>query len=200
MRFTFYTEKTVAQCVSALNERLKGSRANLDGQVDKSSGEFTLAYSSKVARWFKRTTRLYATIEREAGSTIIKGYVPDGVERQNQFIIWGAALVAAIVLFALENAILALLSLLVALVLYIPTTGDYHNHTILLREVKSILKARESAGRKPAQIKSAATRPKSTSTSPVAKTRSTTPSPTPFGAAVSSKKPLPPRSTPPTKK
>lgn len=193
MRFTLYTDKTVAQCVSALNERLHAKEANTragwGGKAEK-NGEFSMALSSKVARRFTRTTRLHGKIEREAGVTMIQGYVPDGVSGREQLTIFGAIALVAVILLAGGNALLAIVALLAGGALYIPLRGDYKNSEVLMRELRSVLKAKETPPKKPAQIKPAASssalgaRPK-----------------TPLGSSLSTRKPTPaPKKRPTTRK
>jgi len=152
VRFVLYTDKTVSQCMSALNERLHtkgtGSRPTLDGWVEK-GGRFSLAMSSKVARRFTRKTQLRGEIKREDGVTVIQGDVPSGAPRRAQLIIYGALVIVGILLLAGGNAVLAIVTALAGAYLYVPLTGDHHNSAILVSEVQRALKARQTPPRKP---------------------------------------------------
>ncbi len=146
MQFELYTDKTVAQCMSAVTERLaaKGtaSRPEMDGWVEK-GGRFSMAVTTQIAKRFPRKTRLTATVEREKGVTIIRGSVPDGVSREGQAIIFGAFLTIGLILLSGGDALLALLAIALGAALYIPLQGDAVNSAILLKEVRSILSAKE---------------------------------------------------------
>jgi len=169
LRFTLYTDKTVAQCLSAVNQRVRGgTRAGLEGWTEK-SGAFSLAVSTRVARRFARKTRLQATLEREGGVTIIRGFVPDGVGRQGQIVIFGALLVVWFLLLAGGNALLAIIAVISGAWLFIPLTGDHHNSTVLMRELRSLLKAKDTPpSKKPTQPKSAAARTPTPASRPTA--------------------------------
>ena len=102
MRFILYSEKTVTQCLTAINARMHvkgtGSRPTLDGWVEK-SGAFSISMSAPVIGKFARRTVLKAKVERESGLTIIRGSVPNGVSRRGRPIIFVAlALVAVIII------------------------------------------------------------------------------------------------------
>ncbi len=153
MQFTYYTEKTVAQCMSALNERLQqkgtASRPGLDGWVEK-NGNFSLAVSSKVAKRFPRTTRLQGKAERLGSVTVIKGSVADGVTPREQIIIVGALALVGLFIISTGNLLPGLIAIAAGVALNIPLMGDYQNSQILTNEVQRSLKARTSppAGKK----------------------------------------------------
>ncbi len=161
MQFELYTEKTVAQCMSAVTERLaaKGtaSRPEMDGWVEK-GGRFSMAVTTQIAKRFPRKTRLTATVERERGVTIIRGSVPDGVSREGQAIIFGAFLAIGLILLSGGDALLALLAVALGAALYIPLQGDAVNSAILLKEVRSILSAKEKPPKKTSASGRTATR------------------------------------------
>ncbi len=145
MQFTLYTEKTISQCMLALNERLhSGGRSGLAGWVEK-SGSFSLTATSTVARSFKRTTRLSAKVERQGSVTIIKGYVSDGVAPRQQAIIFGALVLAGLLLtFAGGMLLPGAVAIAAAFILYIPLAGDYQNSETLMHEVQRTLKAKNT--------------------------------------------------------
>src|SRR5450432_3119094 len=66
VRFVLYSEKTVAQCLTAINARMhvkeSSSRPALDGWVEK-SGAFSISMSLKVIGKFSRRTVLKARVE-----------------------------------------------------------------------------------------------------------------------------------------
>ncbi len=148
MRFVLYTDKSIPQSTSALNERLHQPKTRsspaLDGWVEK-NGRFSLALTTPVVAQFTRTTRLHAEIKRENGQTVIRGDVPDGAGPQGQvMVLIGIALVALFVL-AQQQAVLAILAVLAGAALYIPMRGDYDNSDRLLLEVERTLKASPKA-------------------------------------------------------
>jgi hypothetical protein len=143
LRFTYYTEKTVSQCMMALNERIHTS-SKLEGWTEKSGG-FSLAASCRVARRFSRTTHLQAKAERQGSVTIVKGYVSDGVgPRERVIIIVALALVGLLLILAAKTLIPGVVALAVGPLLYIPLTGDYVNSKVLVGEVQRALKAKDS--------------------------------------------------------
>ena len=155
MRFTYYTEKTVSQCMLALNERIHSS-SKLEGWTEK-SGAFALAASCKVAGRFSRTTQLQAKAERQGSVTLIKGYVSDGVGPRERVLIIGALiLVGLLLILAARSLFPGVIALVVAPVLYIPLSGDYTNSKLLLTEVQRALKAKTSP---PVVVKTVTRRP-----------------------------------------
>jgi len=143
LRFTYYTEKTISQCMLALNERIHSS-SKLEGWTEK-SGSFALAASCKVARRFNRTTRLQAKAESQGRGTVIESYVSDGVGPRERVVIIGALVVVGVLLILASRTLLpGVIALIVAPVLYIPLTGDYNNSHILLSEMGRTLKAKNT--------------------------------------------------------
>jgi hypothetical protein len=161
LRFTYYTDKTVSQCMMALNERLHGTgRSGLEGWVEK-GGNFSLSVSSTVAGRFNRTTRLQAKAERESGITTIKGYVSDGVAPRERVIIYGALILVGLLLMTAGALLPAVIAIGAAPLLHIPLTGDYKNSRVLLSEVHRTLKAKDTpplAAKKSAPPRKSATR------------------------------------------
>lgn len=155
MRFTYYTEKTVSQCMLALNERIHTS-SKLEGWTEKSGG-FALAASSKVVQRFNRTTQLQAKAERNGSVTIIKGYVSDGVgPRERVVIIVALVLVGLLLIVAAKSLLPGVIALAVGPILYIPLAGDYTNSKLLVSEVQRTLKAKDSP---PVVVKTVTKRP-----------------------------------------
>lgn len=144
MQFELFSQMTQTQCLRALTERLQAkptrSRPELDGWIDK-SGAFSLAVTSKVARFFPRTTRLSGTVERESGLTVIRGYVADGVNPYWLRVLYGVLLLATLGLVATDQSLLALVAFGGGLVAYVPLRGDYVNSDVLLIELEKTLKA-----------------------------------------------------------
>jgi hypothetical protein len=141
VRFTYYTEKTISQCMIALNERLHGKK--LDGWVEK-NGSFALAVTSPVLGRFPRTTRLTGQAERLGSVTVIKGHVSEGVGPKEQVIIVGGlGLIAAVLIFS-GNLLAGIIALAVALIINIPLMGDYKNSQILIGEVRRSLGAKDT--------------------------------------------------------
>ena len=145
MRFTLYTDKTTAQCLSVLNGRLQAketaSRPALDGWIDR-NGEFSLKMTRPVAGKFTRTTRLKGHLEREAGVTVVRGIVPGGSSKRDRIIAFAALTVLGVLIALAGRPLLALLLVPVGFWLYIPMAGDYENGPLLLAEVQRALKAK----------------------------------------------------------
>ena len=144
MRFQLFTDKSVAQCNSALHERLQAkgtkTRPELEGLVEK-NGSFVLAVTTKVVRRFARTTRLTAKATRDEDITIIRGQVPDGVGPKGMRILVVVEIAVFVLLILLDNPMIALLTLVAAGIAYVPLRGDYVNSEILLIEVERTLEA-----------------------------------------------------------
>lgn len=153
MNFVYYTDKTVSQCMIALNERLQTKSAKLEGWVEK-SGRFSLGVTTTVMRRFPRTTRLEARVERENGITVIKGFVSDGVEPRQRAIIYGALVLAGVLIILSGSLLPGLLALVAPLPLNIPLEGDCNNSQILLGELQRTLRAKSTP---PAPTKKAPT-------------------------------------------
>lgn len=144
MRYVLFTEKTVAQCLRDLNERLqaKGTKSNpeLGGWIDK-KGSFSLTLTSKVGGRFSRTTRLTGHIKRDSGTTTIRGYVADGVSPEWMRIMGVGLLVVAGLLVFSGQFLIAVVAIMVGLVASIPLRGDYVNSDELLIALEKTLKA-----------------------------------------------------------
>lgn len=147
MHFELYTEKTVKQCMTAINERLQEkegrSRMNLDGWIEK-GGRFSLAVTTPVILRFIRTTRLRAMAERDGNITVVRGYVPSGADQRQIRIIFIALLAVAVLLLLNSEAILGLFVVGIGAALYIPLHGDYENSSALLKELRRILSAKDT--------------------------------------------------------
>jgi hypothetical protein len=141
VRFVFYTDKTVAQCMSAINERLqtKSSR-NLEGWVEK-NGNFEISISSRVFAKFSHRTHLRGKVEREAGTSIVRGNVASGLER-SQLLILGLLLLLACLAMIFSGQLLIGLALgFFGVLFYIPLMGDNNNSPLLISEIQRTLKA-----------------------------------------------------------
>ncbi len=168
MKFVLYSEKTVAQCLTAINARLqvKGARA-VDGWVDK-KGLFTMGVTTPVIGKLERTTYLRAQIERANGVTVIRGNIPSGASKQGIIAISVALAVLTIFLISTGSALLALIMLPFAAYMIIPLRGDYLNSDVLYNEIVRTLKAKTKPPKpnKP-------TRPSSTGRTPPPRTPTT---------------------------
>lgn len=147
MRATYYSEKTVAQCMSALNERLQqkgtASRPGMEGWVEK-NGSFALGITTKVANRFPRTTRLQGKAERLGGVTVVKISVADGVTPRERVVILGALALVGVFLAITGNLLPGLVAVVVGVALNIPLAGDHQNSQILIADVQRTLKAKET--------------------------------------------------------
>lgn len=144
MRFVLYTDKTVPQCMSALNERLQAkptkSRPELHGWIEK-GGTFSISVTSRVIGRFPRSTRLTGAAKREGSTTTVRGYVSDGISPQWLQILSGVVALGCVLLVFARQPMLALLAFIFAVIFYIPMRGDYINSDILLLELERTLKA-----------------------------------------------------------
>lgn len=153
MQFVYYSEKTVSQCMLALNERLHQKSGRLDGWVEK-NGRFSISVSTTVLRRFTRKTELAGKVEKENGITVIRGFVSDGADRRNRYIIYGILLIVGAALAIGGYMLPGLLAAAAILPLNIPLEGDYVNSQTLTGEVQRTLKAKATlpaALRKPAK-------------------------------------------------
>ncbi len=145
MYIELYSEKTFAQCMSELNERLhaKGTstRPEMDGWIDK-SGNFLLSISRPVVLNIHRRTKVRGKVERKNNQTIIRADVPSGVNPQGQVVVYLAFAVIIFMLLANGNSVAALLPVPFALYLYIPMRGDFLNKDILVNDLQKTLKAK----------------------------------------------------------
>jgi hypothetical protein len=140
----------------ALNERLHQKSGKLDGWVEK-SGNFSISVSTTVLRRFSRSTRLHGHVEKENGVTVVRGYVSDGADPNNRYIIYGILVLLGVLLALAGYLLIGLIVLAIILPLNIPLEGDYINSGTLTGEVQRTLKAKASlpaAMRKPAAKKS----------------------------------------------
>lgn len=148
MRFVLYTEKSVAQCMSAINDRLHArSKGGYDGWVEK-SGSFSIEVDNPVFGKFRRRTRLRARAEREGGVTIIRGGVPGGANAQERLMVTVAIVIIGILLgLAYNMAFMVLILPLIPVVLF-ALKGDYDNAQQLVREVQRTLSAKTTPPKK----------------------------------------------------
>lgn len=179
MHFELYTTKTVKQCSQELNNRFlekdSRSRPAIGGFVEK-GGAFNLTTSTPVLG-LRRTTRLRATMEKNKDTTVIKGYVSEGVQKEKVYIVMGALGFVALTLILKQQAVFGVIVGIVAIMAYIPLVGDDNNSQYLLRELKRLTGAKDKP---PASILPAAktttktTRAVATSAKPRATTPRTT--------------------------
>jgi hypothetical protein len=144
MRFEFYTDKTVAQAMAALNDRLHAKGSPLDGWVEK-NGHFSLTTTSRVYGRLERRTRLDGKVERSSGVTVIRGSVPTGLPREKLPIFFAALGIAALALLLSGRLLVGVLVVPAAAAMYIPLVGDDLNSGMLVNEVQRTLKAKTTA-------------------------------------------------------
>lgn len=145
MRFIMYTDKSVAQTMRAINERLHvsgtKSRPQVDGWVEK-SGRFAIAVTTSVHGRFRRKTMLHGQAERDGSFTVIKGNVAGGLPRNKQIWVLGIMAVISLLALAQGSAIVAIVALLAGAAMTIPLQGDYDNSEYLLTELQRTLRAK----------------------------------------------------------
>lgn len=152
MRFVMYTDKTVAQSMRAINERLHAtgtkSRPQIDGWVDK-NGSFAMSVTTPVRWKFRRKTALQARARRDGGVTVIQGNVPGGLSRDKQMIVIGIMIITGLVLgITQSNVLMTIVLVLAGAALSIPFEGDYQNSEVLLTELQRALSAKFTPPRK----------------------------------------------------
>ena len=144
MRFVLFTDKSTAQCMRDLNDRLEAkgtkSRPELDGWIKK-GGTFSISVTLPVFGKFNRTTRLKAQSERESGVTVIRGSVSEGVTPKWQRIIFILLGLACALMLISGQGVLAIAAFVLGLATFIPMMGDYKNSDVLLIELERVLKA-----------------------------------------------------------
>ena len=144
MRFEYYTELTPAKCVSAMKERMSqsetSSRPSMTGNVDKNG--FAVTITTPVVRTFKRSTGIKATFERDKGVTVVTGYVSTGATRQQQIMIFIGGLLVGLALIAGGMFIQGVVIMAIGASFWIPLQGDAQNSDYLMKQIRSILKAK----------------------------------------------------------
>ena len=147
MRFELYTSLTVSKGLSALTQRMHAkptaSRPDIDGWVEK-GGRFSISVSTQIAKQFRRTTHLSGELEREGSVTVIRARVATGASPEQLRIIFAVAVVLGLVVLASGNGVLGLLIMVLGFALYIPLSGDCHNSSILMKELRNALKAKKT--------------------------------------------------------
>ncbi|MCS6836002.1 MAG: hypothetical protein NZ750_08300 [Anaerolineae bacterium] len=179
MKHTLYTQKSIKECLSLIQERLEEketkSRPALGGWTEK-DGRFCLSLASLVLG-FPRTTQLIASLAREGGVTVIEIGVNEGLDPKRARIVIYAFCAIALLIFLNGAGLLALLSLVLAFMAYVWLVGDHRNSAALLKEVKRLLNAKD----RPIFDSAAKSVPKSTSgaAKPVPKSASSAAKPAP---------------------
>lgn len=147
MRFVLYTDKTIKQALSALDERIQ-AKSTLEGwtKKDKNSkdqGRFQLETATQVAGRFNRVTALRGLLEREGKMTVIKGKVPEGATPRQVALVFGALTLVGLAMMVNGQVILGLGAVAMGAALYVPLTGDRVNSAHLVKELRAALKAKD---------------------------------------------------------
>jgi hypothetical protein len=154
MRFELYTDKTIAQCVRLINERLllkeTKSRPAIDGWVDK-SGRFSISMQGRVYKRFNWRTRMRAHIERQAGLSVVQGVVPSGLSPNGIRLVVAGFVIFAVYLLSQQQVVAAIVLGFITFGITIPLQGDYKNHDLLLYELERTLEAKPAPPKKPAK-------------------------------------------------
>jgi len=144
LRFEYYTDLTPAKCVSALKERMgqseTASRPAMTGKADKDG--FALTITTTVISNFKRSTGIKATFERDKGVTVITGYVNTGATRKQQIMVFIGGLLVGLALIAGGMFIQGVVVMAIGAGFWIPLQGDAQNSDYLIKQIRSILKAK----------------------------------------------------------
>ncbi|MEL6152157.1 MAG: hypothetical protein AAFR56_21175 [Chloroflexota bacterium] len=145
MRFVLFTDKTPSQCMKALHERMDASptksRPELNGWIEK-SGSFSISLRRQVFGKLSRTTKLRGTADRESGVTVIRGSVPEGVNRRWLTIIALCVAALSAYMFLSGELMIATMIVLAGFIMLVPLWGDHRNHDVLLYELEKALKAK----------------------------------------------------------
>ena len=144
MRFEYYSELTPAKCASALKERMKqsetASRPAMTGKVDKNG--FAITITTPVIGNRRRSTSMKATFERDKNITVIKGYVNTGATRRQQIMVFVGGLLVGLALIARGLFIQGVVIIAIGAIFYIPLQGDAQNSDYLIKQIRSLLKAK----------------------------------------------------------
>lgn len=144
MRFEYYSDLSPAKCASAIKSRMKqpetASRPQITGEADKEG--FAITVTTSVIGNFRRRTSMKATFERDKGTTVITGYVNTGAARKQQIGVFLGLLIVGIALIAVGYFIQGVLVAIIGAAMYIPLQGDAKNSDYLIKQVKSLLKAK----------------------------------------------------------
>lgn len=144
MRFEYYSDLTPAKCVSAMKERMgqseTASRPLMTGKVDKDG--FAISITTHVIGNFRRTTGIKATFDRDKGTTVINGYVSTGATRSQQIMVFTGAILVALALILTGYFIQGVLIGALGIGLYVPLQGDAKNSDYLIKQMRSLLKAK----------------------------------------------------------
>ena len=140
MRFVMYTGQH-RRTGYARHQRPSASprtktRPKLEGRTQK-SGHFNIGVTTPVYGRFKRKTLLQGQAERTGGITVVRGTVPGGLSRENQYIVIGIMIAVGVLALAAGNAILAVVAVLAGAAFTIPMQGDYDNAELLLTELSA---------------------------------------------------------------
>jgi hypothetical protein len=167
VRAVYYTEKTVAQAVSALNERLgsRGGSRGVQGWAEK-NGRFAISMTTTVAGRFSRTTQLSGKITRENGVTVCDVAVASGVAPRGRIAVFGLMGAVAVLLILAGSPLMAAAVVPLAALLYIPMKGDYENSAALLADVQRTLKARTTPPKPAAKAPAKSSPARSTTSRP----------------------------------
>jgi hypothetical protein len=131
--------------MTALNERLQAkgtkSRPGMDGWVEK-KGRFRIGVTTKVIRFFPRTTYLSGQAERQSGYTLITGNVAAGASWRTMLLVFVGILIAAGILISSGNTLIGTVLIPAAFFFSIPMIGDDQNSEYLIGELQKTLKAK----------------------------------------------------------
>jgi hypothetical protein len=144
LRFEYYSKLTPAKCVSALQGRIEqnetATRPAMTGNVDKNG--FAVTITTPVIRNFRRSTGIKATFERDKGITVINGYVNTGASRKQQIMVFIGGLLVGLALIARGMFIQGVAIMTIGAYFYIPLQGDAKNSDYLIKQIRTLLKAK----------------------------------------------------------
>lgn len=116
------------------------TRPAMIGNVDKNG--FAVTITTSVIRNFRRSTGIKATFERDKGITVINGYVNTGASRKQQIMVFIGGLLVGLALIARGMFIQGVAIMAIGAYFYIPLQGDAKNSDYLIKQIRTILKAK----------------------------------------------------------
>lgn len=145
MHFQLYSPKTIrqinAELTARFQERSTRSRPAVQGFVEK-GGHFQMKTQITLLG-ITRTTQLRGTMERVKDTTILRGYVSEGLQPRKVYLVMAALAAVGLLLAVQGQVVLGLIVFGLSLIAYVPLVGDYRNSQYLLKELKRLSAAKD---------------------------------------------------------